>query len=73
MLLLGGLPFIIARAVTKKTIVVKAWPFCDRCVRRRWIGAVATGLLVAAGIVTAIVGLALVDSQGDWAFWAGSC
>lgn len=70
MIPLGWFPFWVARAVTKKTIVAKAWPFCGRCVTQRWIAVVATSLVIAAGAVTALVGLTYIDSGEQWAFWA---
>lgn len=67
---LGWFPFWLARAATKKTIVAKAWPFCDRCVRQRWIALAATGLVIAAGAVAAMAGLTYIDEPLPWPFWA---
>ena len=70
MIPLGWFPFWLARAVTKKTIVARAWPFCGRCISQRWIAVVATSLVVGAGGVAALAGLAFIDSREPWAFWA---
>jgi hypothetical protein len=70
MIALGWFPFWVARAVTKKTIHAKAWPFCGTCVTRRWITLAATTLVIAAGGVAALAGMANIDSGEDWAFWA---
>jgi len=70
MIPLGWFPFWVARAVTKKTIVAKAWPFCGRCVGQRWIAVAATSFVIAVGGVAALIGLADIDSREPWAFWA---
>jgi len=70
LILFGWFPFWAARAVTKRTIQAKAWPFCGRCIRQRWIAVAATSLVIAAGGVAAFAGLTYIDSGEPWAFWA---
>lgn len=70
LILLGWFPFWLSRAATKKTIVAKAWPFCARCVRQRWIAVVITGFVTAAGSVAALAGLAYIDQRLPWPLWA---
>jgi hypothetical protein len=63
LLLAGVLPFLLARALTRWTTVARAWPFCDRCERRRRSAFLAAGLVMAAGLV--LIGLAFADPTGS--------
>jgi hypothetical protein len=61
LLFLGIVAFFIVRAATAKTLAVRAWPFCETCVRQRFrfkwyaAGVVAVGLAL---FVAALRGLA---------------
>jgi hypothetical protein len=52
----GLLIFGILRAVFRKAIVAPAWPFCDRCRRRRAVAIATAGGVVGAGLVVAVIG-----------------
>jgi hypothetical protein len=52
----GLLIFGILRAIMRKAIVAPAWPFCDRCRRRRGIAIAIASTIVAAGLATMVVG-----------------
>jgi hypothetical protein len=59
----GLLIFGILRAVFRKAIVTPAWPFCDRCRRRRAVAIAIAGAIVAAGLVTIVVGFQSSDAD----------
>ena len=54
-ILAGLLLFWILRALLRKAIVTPAWPFCDRCRRRRVVAIVIASAIVAAGVLTMVV------------------
>jgi hypothetical protein len=59
----GLLIFGILRAVFRKAIVAPAWPFCDRCRRRRGVAIAVAGAIVAAGLATMVVGFQSSDAD----------
>jgi hypothetical protein len=59
----GLLLFWILRAVFRKAIVTPAWPFCDRCRRRRAVAMVIASAIVALGFATMAVGFGSPDSD----------
>lgn len=68
----GLLIFGILRAVFRKAIVAPAWPFCDRCRRRRIIAIAIAGGIVAAGLATIVAGFQSTDTDVIFAvFCAG--
>jgi hypothetical protein len=52
----GLVLFGILRAVFRKAIVTPAWPFCNRCRRRRATAIASAGCVVGAGLVTVLIG-----------------
>lgn len=49
--LLGLLPYFLARAATRRTLTIQSWPVCDRCVRRRVVLRAASIAVVVAGLI----------------------
>jgi len=59
----GLLIFLILRAALRKSIVAPAWPFCDRCQRRRATVIAIASVVVVVGLGMVPIGLQL--SHGD--------
>jgi hypothetical protein len=66
----GLLLFWVLRAVFRKSIVTPAWPFCDRCRRRRALAIVIASAIVAAGLVTMVTGFGSPDSDETMLWFA---
>jgi hypothetical protein len=62
-LAVGVVPFVLVRYLAGKTIVLPAWPVCDRCRRRRLTALAVSGVLVVLGLV-AMVAPFLADGLG---------
>jgi hypothetical protein len=59
----GLLIFAVLRAVLRKAIVTPAWPFCERCGRRRTIAIAIASTIVAAGVATMVAGFQSSDED----------